>query len=71
MGAGEDPGSVVDRQGAVHGLEGLLVVDASIIPRVPSANTHLCVIALAERLAADLLGAFTGVSEKSDRLGQP
>ena len=48
----DDPTAVVDGDGRVIGLDGLLVIDASIIPRIPSANTHLCVIALAERLAA-------------------
>jgi choline dehydrogenase len=54
MGRAGDPGAVVDAAGRVHGLAGLRVIDAAIIPRVPSANTHLCVIALAERLAAAL-----------------
>jgi choline dehydrogenase len=50
MGRPEDPGAVVDGTGRVHGLDGLWVIDAAIIPRVPSANIHLAVIALAERL---------------------
>lgn len=53
MGRQGDPTAVVDASGRVLGLDGLSVIDASIIPRIPSANTHLCVIALAERLAAD------------------
>ncbi len=53
MGRAGDPTAVVDGSGRVLGLQGLSVIDASIIPRIPSANTHLCVIALAERLAAD------------------
>jgi len=52
MGRPGDPDAVVDRSGRIFGLEGLSVIDASIIPRVPSANTHLAVIALAERLVA-------------------
>ncbi len=51
MGRPDDPAAVVDDTGRVIGLAGLSVIDASIIPRIPSANTHLCVIALAERLA--------------------
>jgi choline dehydrogenase-like flavoprotein len=31
-------------------------MDASVIPRVPSANTHLAVIALSEKLGAGFLG---------------
>jgi len=51
MGRRGDPTAVVDGTGRVLGLRGISVIDASIIPRLPSANTHLCVIALAERLA--------------------
>ena len=60
MGEESHPTAVVDARGRVHGLEGLHVIDASIIPRVPSANTHLCVIALAERLAAEFGAAHRG-----------
>ena len=45
--------SVVDPQCRVHGVEGLRVVDASIVPTVPRSNTHLLVVALAEHIAAD------------------
>jgi choline dehydrogenase len=54
MGRPDDPGAVVDAAGRVRATEGLWVMDASVIARVPSANTHLAVIALAERLAAGL-----------------
>lgn len=57
MGRPDDPGAVVDTAGRVRGTEGLMVWDASVIARVPSANTHLAVIALAERLAAAFRGA--------------
>lgn len=46
--------SVVDASCRVHALSGLLIVDASVFPRVPRANTHLAVLAVAER-AAQLL----------------
>ena len=51
----------MDARGRVRGVGGL-GVDASVIARVPSANTHLAVIALAERLgaAARLAGAGAG-----------
>jgi choline dehydrogenase len=52
MGRPDDPDAVVDAGGRVRATEGLWVWDASVIARVPSANTHLAVIALAERLAA-------------------
>jgi choline dehydrogenase len=52
---GVDPASsVVDGQCRVHGIEGLRIVDASIMPRLPSANTHAPTVAVAER-AADLI----------------
>jgi choline dehydrogenase len=47
-------GSVVDGELRVQGLDGLRVVDASVMPTVPRGNTNAPVIALAER-AADLV----------------
>jgi choline dehydrogenase-like flavoprotein len=47
-------GSVVDAELRVEGLEGVRVVDCSVMPRVPRGNTNAPVIALAER-AADLI----------------
>jgi choline dehydrogenase len=44
-------GAVVDTHGAVLGIDGLLVADASIMPTIPRANTNLSTIALAERVA--------------------
>ena len=51
---GPDPGSgaVVDARGHVHGIEHLLVADASIMPAIPSANTNLPTIMAAERIAS-------------------
>jgi len=51
---GPDPhtGAVVDAQGRVHGVEGLWVIDASIMPTIPAANTNLPTIMVAERCAA-------------------
>ncbi len=56
MGRSDDPDAVVDGQGKIHGLGGLWIMDASVIARVPSANTHLAVIALAERLCTTFRG---------------
>ena len=50
MGGSDDPWAVVDSVGAVKGISGLRVVDASIIPEVPSSTTNVTVIMLAERI---------------------
>lgn len=52
MGAGDD--AVVDLELRVRGVEGLRVVDASVMPTVPRGNTNAPTIAIAER-AADLI----------------
>jgi choline dehydrogenase len=54
---GPDPtaGAVVDVGGAVHGIDALWVADASIMPTLPSANTHLSTIVVAERVARTLI----------------
>lgn len=52
MGPATDSMAVVDPQGKVHGVEGLWIVDASIMPTIPAANTNLPTIAIAERCAA-------------------
>ncbi len=51
MGPEPDRGAVVDTSGRVHGTEGLSVIDASIMPTVPSGFTHISTIMIAERLA--------------------
>lgn len=55
MGSPDAPTTVVDPECRVLGVEGLRVVDASILPTVSRANTNLTVIMMAER-AADLIG---------------
>ena len=45
---------MVDEQLRVHGIGGLRVIDASVMPAVPSGNINAAVIAVAEK-AADLL----------------
>ena len=56
MGAVDDPGAVVDPQCRVKGVAGLRVVDASVMPTVPRANTNLPVLMIAEKVAAGILG---------------
>ncbi len=51
MGPASDPQAVVDIRGRVHGLEGLHVADASIMPSIPAAMTNLTCMAIGERLA--------------------
>jgi choline dehydrogenase len=50
MGGPGDSWAVVDSVGAVSGVSGLRVVDASIIPEAPSATTNMTVIMLAEHI---------------------
>jgi choline dehydrogenase len=56
MGAATDPTAVVDAWGKVRGVEALRVVDASILPEVPSVPTNVTTIMVAERIAAKLAG---------------
>jgi choline dehydrogenase len=51
MGGPEDPWAVVDSHGAVKGIDGLRVVDASIMPVVPSVALNPTTIMIAERIA--------------------
>ena len=62
MGPATDPTAVVDDQLRVHGLQGLRVVDASIMPSMPSANTYATTMMIAEK-AADLIRGREAVAE--------
>jgi choline dehydrogenase len=55
MGPPSDPLAVVNASGQVHGLQGLYVADASIMPVVPRANTNIPSVVVGEKIAADLL----------------
>ena len=66
MGGDEDPLSVVDDQLRVRGLQGLRVVDASIMPAVPSANTSAAVFMSAEKAADLMLGRMSTAPTKPD-----
>jgi choline dehydrogenase len=61
---GEDGDAIVDPQLRVNGVEGLRVVDASVMPVVPRGNTNAPTIALAER-AADLIRHGRALAESA------
>ncbi|WP_433260671.1 GMC family oxidoreductase [Actinosynnema sp. CS-041913] len=54
IGPEHDPSAVTDTTGAVRGIDGLHVVDASTMPDIPRANTNLPTLMLAEHFAAAL-----------------
>ena len=58
MGPADADGAVVDAEGRVHGTEHLSVIDASVMPDVPSGFTHFPTIMIAERLAEQLAAAL-------------
>ena len=51
MGPESDPVAVVDQYCRVRGVEGLRVVDASVMPNIVRANTNLTCIMIGERVA--------------------
>jgi choline dehydrogenase len=64
---GTGPDAVVDFELRVHGLNGLRVIDASIMPRITRGNIHAAVLAIAEKGAALLL-AHTPATASSEVL---
>jgi 5-(hydroxymethyl)furfural/furfural oxidase len=54
MGSEDDPLAVTDSRGAVYGVEGLHVCDASLMPSIPCANTNVPTVMTAERVADGL-----------------
>jgi len=52
MGSIDDDWAVVDQFGRLHGVDGLVVADASIMPSIPRANTNLSSIMIGERIGA-------------------
>ena len=64
MGGPDDPWAVVDSHGAVKGIDGLRVVDASIMPVVPSVALNPTVIMIAERIAKTVDAGELGPSHR-------
>jgi choline dehydrogenase len=65
MGMSNDRGAVVDSELRVHGVEGLRVVDASVMPTVPGGNTNAPTIMIAEK-AADLIKGTSNARPATD-----
>jgi choline dehydrogenase-like flavoprotein len=57
MGKRPSANAAVDPHGKVFGVEGLYVIDASVMPTIPSSNIHLPTLMIAERMAEWLAGA--------------
>jgi 5-(hydroxymethyl)furfural/furfural oxidase len=55
MGTADDRHAVVDAQAKVHGVDGLRVADASIMPNVIAGNTNIPTIMIAEKISAAIL----------------
>ncbi|WP_442595829.1 GMC family oxidoreductase [Parapusillimonas sp. JC17] len=55
IGLETDPAAVVDNKGKVFGIENIWVADASVMPRLPTANTNIPTIMIAEKISDGLL----------------
>lgn len=66
MGKASDPTSVVDNKLRVFNVKGLRVVDASIMPTIPSVNTNAAVMMIAERAADFIKEEFLEKKQKDE-----
>ncbi len=65
MGPASDDGAVVDAELRVHGLAGLRIADASVMPAMPSGNTGAPTMAIAEKAADLMLGRPAPLSRQT------
>ena len=66
---GGDDDAALDPELRVRGVEGLRVVDASVMPALPRGNTNAPVIAIAERAADLIRGAAPLAPSEVERVG--
>ena len=53
---GHDDLAVTDEAGKVHGFNNLRVIDAAIIPSIPTGNLNAITVMIAEKIADNILG---------------
>jgi len=70
MGPSSDPSAVVDDELRVHGVAGLRVADASVMPNMPSANTCASTMMIAEK-AADMIRGLPPLPRESPQTAPP
>ena len=58
MGRRGDPGAVTDPNGRVYGVSGLRIADASLMPSVPCANTHIPTLMIGEKISSSILSEY-------------
>ncbi|BDT59477.1 glucose dehydrogenase [Massilia varians] len=68
MGPAHDRQAVTDSEGRVYGVANLRVVDASLMPSLPSANTNIPTIMMAEKIADAILSRRPGAGMRQQRV---